>query len=71
MYPGEQLAVDFADILGKDVMLIVDRVSGHLYTEITSNKTFEAAKKTMAAYFHTYSLPYTIQSDGGPAFCSR
>ena len=31
LYPGEQLTVDFANISGKDVMLIVDKVSGHLH----------------------------------------
>ena len=45
LFPGEQLAVDYAELQGKDVFLVVDCVSSHFYAEITPNKSFESAKK--------------------------
>ena len=48
--------------------MVVDHVSSHLFARITPDTTFGSAKACMEEYFHTYSLCYSIQSDGGPAF---
>ena len=47
---------------------MVDKVSSHLWARITPDKTFTSARSCMEEYFHTCSLCYSIQSDGGPAF---
>ena len=60
--------MDYAELLGKGVFLVVDCVSSHVYAEIIPNKSFESAKKPLEGYMHLYSLPYVIQSDNGPAF---
>ena len=71
LFPGEQLSVDFAEIFNKDILLIVDKVSSHVYGEITRDKTFESMKKVMENYFHTYTLPYQVTSDNGPYFRNK
>ena len=60
--------MDFFEVHGKDIFVVVDHVSSHLFAKITPDKTFSSAKSAMEEYFHTYSLAYSIQSDGGPAF---
>ena len=49
----------------------MDRVSSHIYAEITKDKTFESAKKVMTTYFNSYGLPYKVTSDGGPCFKNK
>ena len=71
MMPGEELAKDFCDIFGKNVLVVCDRVTSHIYAEVTKDKSFESAKGVMLTYFHTYGLPYKISSDGGPSFRSQ
>ena len=68
LYPGEKLSVDFFEIHRKDIFVVVDHVSSHLFARITPDKTFGSAKACMEEYFHTYSLAYTIQSNNSPAF---
>ena len=68
LFPGEKLSVDFMEVLGKDIFLVVDHVSSHVYGKITTDKSFNSAKVALEEYFHLYSLPYSIQSDNGPAF---
>ena len=68
MYPGEKLSVDFFEVHGRDVFLVVDHVSSHIFARLTPDKSFASAKAAMEEYFHLYSLPYTVQSDNGPAF---
>ena len=63
LFPGEQLSVDYAEILGKNIFLIVDRVSSHVFGRITPDKSFNSAKQVLEDYMHTYTLPYQVQSD--------
>ena len=71
MMPGEELSVDFCDVFSKSVLVVCDRVTSHIYAEVTKDKSFESAKGVMMTYFHTYGLPYKISSDGGPSFRNK
>ena len=68
LFPGERISVDFLEVMGKDIILVVDHVSSHVFGKITTDKSFSSAKSALEEYFHLYSLPYTAQSDNGPAF---
>ena len=69
--PGEQVSVDYCDFGSKSILVIVDKVSSHMYAMLSKDKTFESAQKIMLEYFHHYSLPYLVTSDGGPCFRNK
>ena len=71
MAPGEQLSTDFFEHQGKDYILIVDRVSGHLFARITRNKTQAEAIKAFQEYFSLFGLAHRVRSDGGPGYQSQ
>ena len=63
--------MDFMEVMGKDVFLVADHVSSHVFGKITPDKSFSSAQSAMEEYFHLYSLPYQVQSDNGPAFRNK
>ena len=44
MSPGEEVSLDFADILGKSVLVLKDRASGHVMAEITKDKSTKSVE---------------------------
>ena len=71
MSPGEELSLDYADILGISVLVQKDRTSGHIIAKITKDKTTESVEKVLMKYFGHYGLPYRIISDGAGCFRGR
>ena len=68
--PNESISTDFFEFNGKDFMIIVDRVSGFIFSRMTKNKTQQEAINVLHEYIHLFGIPHTVKSDGGPAFQS-
>ena len=68
--PNEMISTDFFEYNDKDFMIIVDRVSGFIFSRMTKNKTQQEAIKVLHEYIHLFGIPHTVKSDGGPAYQS-
>ena len=68
LLPGEELSTDFCTYGNRSFLVITDRVSGYIRVIETDNQSTEEAVKALKSWFNTFSAPYRISSDNGPAF---
>ena len=67
-YPNEQIEVDFAQKGSKDILLIVDTLTGFLQVfEVKNKSTVETVKK-IREWSALFGKPYRCKSDYGPGF---
>ena len=71
MAPGEVLSLDYADILGKNILVLKHKATGHIMAELTKDKTTESVEKFLMRLFSHYGLPYKIIRDRAGCFKGR
>merc|ERR1712215_329539 len=67
-HPGHTLHCDFFENNGKDYLIIVDKLTGYIRCDVTTNKTTEAAIEYITKWGNLYGMPFKCIADGGPGF---
>ena len=67
-FPFQLVAVDFADIQGKNYLVYADRYTGWVEITLMQSGNAKTVCDTLRSWFSTYGAPEEISSDRGPPF---
>ena len=67
-HPGQTIHVNYFELHNKNFLIIVDRLTGYLKCEMTTNKGTDAAISCIRNWGALNGFPYKCIADGGPAF---
>jgi len=69
-YPWEKVHVDFCEINGKYLFVLVDSYTKFPEVVITKDMSAETVKTVLQSIFSRFGIPQCLVSDNGPAFIS-
>ena len=67
-HPGQTINIDYFELQNKNYLIIVDRLTGYLKCEMTTNKGTDATIAWLRNWGVLYGFPYKCIADGGPFF---
>ena len=68
LHPNHTVHVDYCEYGGKDYIVVVDRVTGYIRAEQTSNQGTDAAIKVIKNWSLLFGYPLRVISDSGGGF---
>ena len=70
-YPWQRVSVDFCEIEGREVLVVIDDYSRYPVIEMVTTTSAKAVIPKLDKIFSAYGVPEEVKSDNGPPFNSN